>query len=241
MSMIRKFSVHEQKAVDEKARTIKHVISTAAPDRDGDVVTLDGWDTREFMENPVVLFGHRHDRPPIAKCLSLERTERGLEAETQFPPKGVDEFADKVFELHRSGFLKAWSVGFMPRKWSPRVGEDGERMGVIFEEKQLLEYSSVPIPANPEAVNLAISKGVMTAADAEALGFNAAKGCVICSVASAFAEGAEHKLNDDVLSVKHGAEEHDNFMLRFYAAAECLRVEGSLRFAGEAPVRPGRT
>jgi HK97 family phage major capsid protein/HK97 family phage prohead protease len=143
------------------ARRIRHLVSSPAPDREGDVVELAGWRFQGFLRNPVVLFGHRHDRPPIARCAGLRRTPHGLEALTQFPPEGVDEFADRVFELHRLGFLRGWSVGFQPLRWEPMEGG-----GIRFLEQELLEYSSVPVPANAEAVDLAVAKGLLKSDEA---------------------------------------------------------------------------
>jgi HK97 family phage prohead protease len=150
-------SVPEVKKIDVEKRTIEHVISTGSEDRDSDTINPKGWILDEFLENPVVLFGHRHDKPPIARAVKLKATEKGLEALTQFPPKGISQLADTVFEMNRLGYLRSWSVGFDPVKFS--ILEDG---GMAFEEQKLLEYSSVPVPANPEAVNLAVSKGIMT-------------------------------------------------------------------------------
>jgi HK97 family phage prohead protease len=150
-------SVPEVKKIDEKARTIEHIISTGSEDRDSDTINPKGWILDEYLKNPVVLFGHRHDKPPIARAVKLKATEKGLEALTQFPPKGISQLADTVFEMNRLGYLRSWSVGFDPVKFS--MLEDG---GIAFEEQKLLEYSSVPVPANPEAVNLAVSKGIMT-------------------------------------------------------------------------------
>ena len=150
-------SIPTVKKIDEKARTIEHIISTGSEDHDGDTINPKGWILDEYLKNPVVLFGHRHDLPPVARAIKLKASEKGLEALTQFPPKGISDLADTVFELNRLGFLRSWSVGFNPEKFNAR--EDG---GIDFEEQKLLEYSSVPVPANAEAVNLAVSKGIMT-------------------------------------------------------------------------------
>ena len=145
------------KKIDEDARTIEHIISTGTEDRDGDTINPKGWILDEFLKNPVVLFGHRHDLPPIARAVKLKASEKGLEALTLFPPKGISPVSDTVFDLNRLGFIRSWSVGFDPVKFS--MIEDG---GLAFEEQRLLEYSSVPVPANIDAVNLAVQKGIMT-------------------------------------------------------------------------------
>lgn len=150
-------SIPTVKKIDIDKRTIEHIISTGTEDRDGDTINPKGWILDEFLKNPVVLFGHCHDMPPIARAVKLKASENGLEALTQFPPKFVYPLADTVFEMNRLGYLRSWSVGFDPEKFTVR-----DNGGTAFEEQKLLEYSSVPVPANPEAVNLAVSKGIMT-------------------------------------------------------------------------------
>ena len=150
-------SIPTVKNIDPDKRTIEHVISTGVEDRDGDTIDPKGWILDEFLKNPVVLFAHRHDLPPVARAIKIKAGENGLEALTQFPPKGISDLADTVFDLNRLGFIRSWSVGFDPEKFTMR--EDG---GIAFEEQKLLEYSSVPVPANADAVNLAVSKGIMT-------------------------------------------------------------------------------
>jgi HK97 family phage prohead protease len=162
----------EIKAIDVERRTIRHLITTDTPDRDGDIIEPEGWNLSEFLKNPVVLFAHRHDEPPIARSLEIQKAAHGLEALTQFPPKGVNSLADTAFELNRLGYLRSWSVGFVPKKTRMRFDQDGKFLGTAYEEQTLLEYSSVPIPANSDAVNLAISKGLVTEEDLERLGWN---------------------------------------------------------------------
>lgn len=162
----------ELRGINENSRTIEHIITTATPDRDGDIIEADGWDLTEFRENPVVLFGHRHDEEPIARNIEIKAIENGLQAVTQFPPEGIHERADRLFELNKLGFIRSWSVGFLPIEAGPR--EDDK--GIHFRKQKLLEYSNVPIPANTEAVNLAVSKGLVTAKDLEILGWQTCQG-----------------------------------------------------------------
>jgi len=153
--------------VSAEARTIRHLISTENIDRDGDVVELGGWNFEEYNQNPVVLWGHDHGRPAIARNVSLERTERGLEAVTQFPTSGLYELADTVFALNAAGVLKSWSVGFIPEEFENAPDGKGRR----YRKQKLLEYSSVNVPANMEAVNMALQKGLVNARMLDMLGW----------------------------------------------------------------------
>ena len=53
------------------------VASNETRDRVGDIVKVDGWDLKNFKRNPVLLFAHKYDQPPvgIAKNIRVENTE----------------------------------------------------------------------------------------------------------------------------------------------------------------------
>jgi HK97 family phage prohead protease len=136
-------------------RTVESVISTAARDRAGDTIDPAGWDLENYRKSPSVLWAHSYSTPPIGRARSVFRRRDALVAVTEFVPKAVSPFADTIFEMYASHFLHGWSVGFRPLKWEPRA--DG---GIDFIEQELLEYSAVPVPANPEAVSRAKSAGI---------------------------------------------------------------------------------
>ena len=141
-------------AADADTLVIRSVITTSDPDRVGDVVVPAGIrNADEFLRNPVVLWAHQRDLPPIGRCLKLDVLADRVIAETQFA-RGVP-FAEDVFKLYEQGILRGWSIGFLPVRATPR------RHGVRYESWDLLEYSAVPVPENPAALTLAVAKGVV--------------------------------------------------------------------------------
>lgn len=136
------------KEVDDGERTLDFVISTETPDRDADTIAAEGWDLKQYLKNPVVLWGHNYRQPPIGRALEVDVEDGALRSRAQFTPQDLYPFGYMVYEMYRQGYLRAVSVGFMPQKYS--INE--ERGGVDFEEQELLEYSAVPVPANPEAL-----------------------------------------------------------------------------------------
>jgi HK97 family phage prohead protease len=131
------------------SRTIKFLISTDAVDRDGDSIDPKGWDVASYKKNPIVLWSHDYSGLPVAKAIGIEQTKNGLAATAEFPAKGIHPFADTVYELLKGGFLGATSVGFKPIKHEKAT--DREK-GMNYFQQELLEFSIVPIPANPEAL-----------------------------------------------------------------------------------------
>lgn len=154
--LIRKTYQASTKAVDD-SRTLLVKISTSSPDRSKDVVIPKGAHLDNYLRNPVVALAHKYDGLSIAKTDDIHVTDDGIVAKVTFPEKGVYSVADTVYELYKGGFMNAWSIGFIPLEV-----EDREEGGREFKEWELLEYSAVLVPDNPEALTLLRSKGIDT-------------------------------------------------------------------------------
>lgn len=141
--------------------TLRFTISTAAIDRQGDTVAIDGWKLDNYLANPVVLWCHKYDCPPVAQAPSIGVKGKKLVSEAKFAVE-IDPFFNMVYRLYAEGYMRAVSVGFDPIKWA--FSEEPSRRGVDFYEQELLEYSCVPVPANPQALIQARSvSGIDTA------------------------------------------------------------------------------
>lgn len=145
------------KAVDLDLGIFEAMISTEAVDRQGDIVRATGAKLENYLKNPVVLWAHNYGEPPVARTLSIEILPgQGLKARFQFPERGVSERADEVRALWAAGFLNATSIGFQPLSANP-LGERSDFWGPQeYTEWELMEFSIVPVPANQEALRLAV-------------------------------------------------------------------------------------
>ncbi len=137
------------KGIDAEARLVEAVISTGRRDRDGDIVEPAGWVLDSFLRNPVVLWLHDQAKP-IGRCVEIRREGDALVATTQFAKTPL---AEEIWALYRDGFLRAWSVSFLALEWEP-LPDGGRR----FTKQELLEYSAVSVPANPEALTAELIK-----------------------------------------------------------------------------------
>lgn len=148
-----------EKSFNDKDMTITHYISTVTPDRFGDIVNPFGMDADNYRKNPIVLFGHSHHSRGnvIGKNIALFPDDFGVKAITKFAdtPAGKD-----LYNLNREGFLNAWSIGFIPKKIKTQNSTSNNQQTAynIIDEWELLEYSSVVIPANPDAINLMLKE-----------------------------------------------------------------------------------
>lgn len=143
-----------EKEVNESDRTIVHYISTSDKDRTAEVINPSVIDDSNYKKNPIVLFSHNYDCV-IGKSLwgKIDATGFGYLSKTQFAKTPL---ADEVFSLYKDGFLNAWSIGY--RELEPgNYLEDGTYQ---YNSIELLEYSSVSVPANPSALNLSFVKGL---------------------------------------------------------------------------------
>ena len=127
------------------------IASTSAIDRQGESIDQNGWDLENFKKNPVILWAHNYDELPLGVAENTEVGEEGLVLSGRFADVKANPKAEQVRLLYEDSILQAVSVGFIPH----------EREGNVITKAELLEVSFVPVPANPQALALAMStKGI---------------------------------------------------------------------------------
>lgn len=156
VEFVRKGLVSETQFEDGEHAAISY-ITTNSIDRDGEIVEPSGADLEAYRKNPVVLFGHNYQELPIGKNIWIKQDEKGLIAKTVY---ASHDFAQTVYNYRKEGFPLAQSIGFIPIEWEDSPG-DVKGCRRRYRKWALLEYSDVPVPANPEAVAVAISKGLI--------------------------------------------------------------------------------
>jgi hypothetical protein len=155
------------KSASLAARTIRFIGSNEALDRDGDTISVAGWDVSSYLQNPIVLYGHDPSSLPIAKTTNLviDTRAKQLIFDVTFPsieemssnPKTPSEHAlrvDAIYNMAKAGILNAVSVGFKGEDYEPTA------TGRKYNRQKLYELSIVPIPSNPEAVAIMRSAGI---------------------------------------------------------------------------------
>jgi len=162
-------TVSKTRMVDRKTMEIEQVISGEnKPDSYGDIVRADGWDFERWLKNPVVLWAHSYWSLPIATGLDIRVEDKEVVSKARFwnGDGAWGDFAREVFEQYASDppYMRGWSVGFMPTKAEPMYAEDSESgrpvfLGYDYLEKELWEYSSVPVPAYADALSRAVQSG----------------------------------------------------------------------------------
>jgi HK97 family phage prohead protease len=163
--MIKKVVTCEVKEIAD--RTLEFIGSTEVQDRDGEVILAKGWDLSNYKQNPVFMWAHRYDQPPIGRSLKTWAREGKLKFHIEFAPKETYEFADTIYKLYKAGFLKATSVGFIPDPEGIIEGDGEKSPKRTYSKQELLELSAVPVPSNPEALVQAREAGLITVKEFE--------------------------------------------------------------------------
>lgn len=150
------------KGVDLKKRTLTIIGSDETKDRDGDIISVSGWQLENYLKNPVFQWAHNYTSPPIGRAITLvrRRSPARLEFVIRFPSEGVYPFADMILAMYNERIMNASSVGFIPRTWEDlpidKEEQGGYRRARKYTKQELLELSAVPVPANPSALQNAI-------------------------------------------------------------------------------------
>lgn len=138
------------RSIDEAARTVDFIASTDAVDTYDEIVDQGTWELDIYRANPVVLFAHKSRELPIGKSVDVAVRNGRLECRIQFATEDMNPEAERVWKLIKGQFLRAVSVGFIPRdvRWEKRDGKDV----FVLYNNSLREISVTPVPANHEAL-----------------------------------------------------------------------------------------
>ena len=132
----------------------KIIISTPSVDRQSDRVFPLGMKIDRYKSNPVVCWGHNYSDPwaTIGKTTRLDVTPAGIIADFELRPATSENDPQTIIRgLWDGGWIRTASIGFIAL-----VSTHNEFGGVDFQESEMLEWSLCPIPAQADAVALAL-------------------------------------------------------------------------------------
>lgn len=134
------------------------ILSDESVDRMGDMIMSDGWDIRNFKNNPIALFNHNPNFV-IGNWVGIRVGEKKLRAKLVLAPAGISKRIDEIRALVDAGILKATSVGFKPIDFE-QLDKKNPFGGAKFTKQELVETSLVSVPANANALAVAKSMGI---------------------------------------------------------------------------------
>lgn len=166
--MSEKYTFGEVRAIPtnaEESRTIEFVISNNTKDRHGTVLSVQNWQLDRFNANGIV--GYQHNvyggdlcnAPDPDQVIGVGRAwieGDQLIGSVTFEPAEINPLAEKIFRKVLFGTLKATSVGFNPigrgQFGINDEAENGINPTYYYAAQELLEFSIVNIPSNPDAL-----------------------------------------------------------------------------------------
>ena len=139
------------KSIDVQKDSFHWVMSTFDVDRDFEKVDPAGWNLKNYLANPVILWSHDYSIPAIGYAQNV-KAETVLEGDIVFNDKEYDEFGWSIGQRVKAGALRCGSVGFIADEVEFLEAKDRE-CDLIFRKQELLEFSICCVPANPFARN----------------------------------------------------------------------------------------
>lgn len=126
--------------------TFKVVASDETVDRVWESIKIDGRDLKNYLKNPIILFGHKYNDMDdvVWKATKIYVENNALIVEWIFA--GTKSW-QQLRQLYEEWILKTVSVWFI-------VKERDANNSKIITKAELLELSFVPVPCNPNALSL---------------------------------------------------------------------------------------
>lgn len=126
--------------------TFKVVASDETVDRVWESIKIDGRDLKNYLKNPIILFGHKYNDMDdvVWKATKIYVENNALIVEWIF---AWTKSWQQLRQLYEEWILKTVSVWFI-------VKERDASNSKIITKAELLELSFVPVPCNPNALSL---------------------------------------------------------------------------------------
>ncbi len=177
------FTAQIDKSTVEETRKITFVIaaeSTGKAHRNKFIYNWDNWNLSKFNANPIVGYQHNvygdnmclapNPDDVIAKAtagIDMFQGKKVLVSDATFEPADLNPTAEKVFRKVIWGSLNASSVGVLPigavKKETYKNDAGGTDYTLNMEGQELLEWSIVQIPADPQALRRSVKNHTMAA------------------------------------------------------------------------------
>jgi HK97 family phage prohead protease len=151
------------KSIDEEKRQITFCFSDDQPDRDGEIIDQASWNVSNYLNNPVILWGHdpNDNANVLGQGISLDLNNNGKSYITaRFDDAETNPKADTIFRQLVKRTLRTVSAGFINHTF------EWDNDTPLLKDNELLEVSVVAIPSNPRALARSLKDGSISRKDA---------------------------------------------------------------------------
>ena len=103
------------------------VASNETRDRMGDIIRAEGWNLKNFKKNPVLMFAHNYNQPPVGIAKNIRIEGKTLVFEPVF--HGITQLSKEIGLMYEAepAIMRAFSVGFMPTEYDEEKKEISEQ------------------------------------------------------------------------------------------------------------------
>lgn len=171
--MIEKYLTNiEIKSINDDERSFVAWATKSSLDRQDEEIDANGWELKNYKNNPVIPLFHDYGQFPVAKALWVKPDPKDKPIGLLFKPQFAEtELGVEAYYLYKNGYMNAFSVGFDPLEWESggqtySKAKDGSfdiwqkdfiqkkkrKPRCKFIKQELLEISGVVVPAHPEAL-----------------------------------------------------------------------------------------
>ena len=167
----------KSKIENPSAPILDFISSDETLDRYSEIICASGWRLDSYRRNPVFQNAHQYGDIifTLGKALVTEvRQINGRSCLYQRIEFAVDAnpIAKIAYALYRGAYISTVSVGFIPIRWEDSPDSSPTSSSISssssssacrrrYLEQELLEVSAVAIPANPNALALALKSGAI--------------------------------------------------------------------------------
>lgn len=135
------------RSVDDEARVLEGVASSAKPDLAGDVLEPRG----AVFEVPMPLLMQHDKNRPVGEVTAAKVSDSEIVVRASFAKDSGLAYVDDAWKQVRAGLVKGLSIGAQPLKAEPILDKDGRMTGVRYTAWRWLELSAVTLPMNQAA------------------------------------------------------------------------------------------
>lgn len=135
------------KSLDDEARTIEGIASSASPDLAGDVLVSRG----AVFSLPLPLLMQHDRRQPIGEVTAAQVSDTEIAIRATVVRDSGLAYVEEAWKQLKAGLVKGLSIGAQPLKAVPIINAQKQMTGVKYTAWRWLELSAVTMPMNIDA------------------------------------------------------------------------------------------
>jgi len=152
---------------------VRFVVVSGEDARDDKDLHVEGIDFSGYDANPVWLYSHQWEMPPIGRCIKRQVFKRGnvyeLWKDVEFTPADLYPFGHQIGQMHSRGWMRACSGGWLGTKIRVQRARDGSPERIVYVGSDWMETSSCSVGIDKFALQEAVERGFVDSRGAEVI------------------------------------------------------------------------